>query len=99
MKRILASFIILALLGTPSADAQRWADDSASNTQQSGNILTLANVRKKLQRDQGGRYIDAELIRKPGGGAEYHVAWEKNGRKLLFVVDAYSGRLIRTSGG
>jgi len=99
MKRFFALFVILALLGMPPAHAQRWADDSASNTQQAGNILTLANVRKRLQREHGGRYIDAELIRKSGGGAEYHVAWEKNGRKLLFVVDAYTGQLIRTSGG
>ena len=99
MKRILASLAIVGLLGAPSVSAQRWADDGESNIQRDENILPLANVIKKLQREQAGRYIDAELIRKPGGGSEYHVAWEQNGRKLLFVVDAQSGEVIRTGGG
>lgn len=99
MKRILASLLVLACLGTPVVSAQSWAPSDANSARQNGDIIPLPKIIKQLKREHGGRHIDAELISKANGGSEYHIAWEKDGRKLLFVVDAKSGRVIRTSGG
>ena len=99
MIRILASLMAIALLGAPTVSAQSWAPGDARDARQNGDIIPLANIIKQLKRQHGGQYLGAELFSKPGGGSEYHVSWEKDGRKLLFVVDAQSGRVIRTSGG
>ena len=99
MKRIIASLFLVASLGTPIVAAQSWAADDARSARQNGDIIPLAKIIKELKREHGGQYLEAELFSKPGGGSEYHIAWEKNGRKLLFVVNAQSGDLIRTSGG
>ena len=99
MKRILASLLILSCIGTPVVSAQSWAAGDSRNARQNGDIIPLPNIIRQLKREHGGRHIDAELISKSGGGAEYHIAWEKDGRKLLFVVDAKTGRVIRTRGG
>ena len=99
MKRILASLFAIALLGAPAVSAQSWAPDDARDARQNGDIIPLATIIRRLKSQHGGQYLGAELFSKPGGGSEYHVSWEKNGRKLLFIVDAKSGRVIRTSGG
>lgn len=99
MKRVLASVMMVALLGAPAVSAQSWAAGNDKNSRQDKDILPLASVIKKLQREQGGRYIDAELIAQSSGRAQYHITWEKDGRKIVFVVDAQSGRIVRQSGG
>lgn len=99
MKRFIASLFMVALLGTPVVSAQNWAPGDARDARQSGQTIALAEIIRKLKREHGGQYLDAQLFSKPGGGSEYHIAWEKNGRKLMFVVDAQSGVVTRTSGG
>jgi uncharacterized membrane protein YkoI len=99
MKRIFASLLILSCLGTPVVSAQSWAAGDARSARQNGDIIPLAKIIKQLKREHGGQYLEAELFSKPNGGSVYHIAWEKNGRKLLFVVDAKSGNVIRSSGG
>lgn len=99
MKRLFASLIVLALIGTPAVSAQSWAPDDARNARQNGEIIPLAKIINQLKREHGGQYLEAELFSKPEGGSEYHIAWEKDGRKLLFIVDAQSGAVVRTSGG
>ena len=99
MKRVLASLFAIALLGGGTVSAQSWAPGDARDARQNGEIIPLARIIRQLKSEHGGQYLGAELFSKPTGGSEYHVSWEKNGRKLLFIVDAQSGRVIRTSGG
>ena len=99
MKRVLVSFLLAGLLMGAEATAQRWASEDDRVTRQSEAIIPLESIVKKLLREKGGRHLDSELISKPGGRAEYHITWEKDGRKIKFVVDAQSGRIIRESGG
>lgn len=100
MKRILASLMVLALLGAPMAAAQSWAPGDARNARQSGDIIPLRDIIKKLKSEYGGEYIDLRgLFSKSGGGSEYHIDWQKDGRKFLFIVDAQTGKARRSSGG
>lgn len=99
MMRLVAAFFMFALLGSPDVSAQSWAAGDARNARQKGETIPLAVIIKKLESEHGGQYLKADLFSKPGGGTEYHISWEKNGRKILFVVDAKTGRVIRTNGG
>lgn len=99
MKRILALVLLACpFLGMP-ANAQSWAGEESRSARQDDAIIPLASVIKKLLKEQGGRYLDGELKKKSNGRSEYHITWEKNGRKIEFVVDARNGRIIRRSGG
>lgn len=99
MKRIIAFLAILLLLGTSPVSAQSWAPSDARSARQSGDIIPLRDVIRKLQREMGGRYLDAKLMSRSGGKSEYHIDWEKDGRKFVVVVNAQTGRVIRTSRG
>lgn len=99
MKWILALFVALTMLSMPVAQAQSWAPDAARDARQSGDIIPLRDIIQRIKRERGGRHLDAQLFSKPGGGSEYHIDWEKDGRKFLIVVDAQTGRVIRSSRG
>ncbi len=87
------------LMGTQPVSAQSSAHAYVHKVRQSNDIVPLRSIIKRIQRERGGRYLDAELKRKSGGRAEYHIDWEKNGRKFIFIVDARTGRIIRSIGG
>lgn len=104
MKRILASLAVMALASAPALDpaatAQSWAPSDARNARQSGDIIPLRDIIRRLKQEYGGNYVDLQGLKSDGrGGSQYHIDWEKDGRKFVFVVDAKSGRVIRSSGG
>ena len=99
MNRLLASLAVLALFVSPAISAQSWAAEDARSASKRGDVIPLANVIKRLKQQHGGSYLDGELIFERNDKAVYHISWEKDGRKILFVVDAVTGSVIRTSGG
>lgn len=99
MNRILASLVALTLSFSPAIAAQSWAAEDARNANKRGDVISLEKVINKLKKEHGCCYLEGELIFKSDDEAVYHISWEKNGRKVLFVVDAVTGRVIRTSGG
>ena len=99
MNRLLASLAVLALFVSPAISAQSWAAEDVRNASQLGDVIPLEQIINKLKREHGGNYLEGELIFKSDDAAEYHIWFEKNGRKILFVVDAVTGNVIRTSGG
>lgn len=99
MNRLLASLAVLALFVSPAIAAQSWAAEDVRNASKRGDVIPLAKIIKKLKQTHGGSYLDGELIFKPNDTAVYHISWEKDGRKILFVVDAVTGNVIRSSGG
>lgn len=99
MNRIFASLAVLALFVTPAIAAQSWAAENVRESDKRGDVIPLQKIIQKVEREQGGKYLEGELIFKPNNEAVYHIYVEKNGRKILFVVDAVTGKVIRTSGG
>ncbi len=104
MKRSLIIMVVLAALLAPPAAAQNWGDSfspgQARDARQSGDIVPLRDIIRRLENQHGGRYLDAALFSRPGGGSEYRIDWiTEDGRKVMFVVDAQTGRVISTRGG
>lgn len=100
MKRILASLAVLALLGAPPVSAQSWAPNDARNARQSGDIIPLRDIIRQLKRSHGGSYLNADLLSRGGGKSEYRIDWvTDDGRKMQFIVDAQTGRVLRSSRG
>ena len=99
MNRLFVSLAVLALFVPPAIAAQSWADEEVRRASKRGDVIPLAQIINQLKREHGCCYLDGELIFKSGDKAEYHISWEKNGRKILFIVDAVTGNVIRTSGG
>lgn len=99
MNRILISFAALMLFGATPVSAQGDLRAEIDTVRQSNDIVPLREVIQRIKRQRGGRYLDAELKRRSGGKAEYHIDWEKDGRKFVVIVDAKSGRIIRSTGG
>ncbi|MEM6410114.1 MAG: PepSY domain-containing protein [Pseudomonadota bacterium] len=93
--------IAATLIAQPVAAQNSWQSysDGARQSRQNGDIIPLRDIIRRLERQYGGRYVNAELFSRSGGGSEYRIEWiNSEGRKVLFVVDAQSGRVIRTQG-
>lgn len=104
MKRLFVLFAVLTALLAPPVVAQGWGNSfspgQARDARQNGDIVPLRDIIRRLEREHGGRYLNAELFSREGGGSEYRIDWiTEDGRKVLFVVDAQTGRIIRTRGG
>jgi len=101
-RRFVFLAVAAAMLAQPVV-AQNWGQSfsqGARDARQSGNIVPLRDILRQLERQHGGEYLDANLYSSPGGGSEYHIDWKtRDGRKVTFVVNAQSGRVIRTQGG
>ncbi|MEL6324871.1 MAG: PepSY domain-containing protein [Pseudomonadota bacterium] len=104
MKKVIFILAVMAAAVAPVSMAQNWGQsfspNQARDARQSGDIVPLRDIIRRLQRQHGGRYLDANLYSKSGGGSEYHIDWlTEDGRKVVFVVDARSGRVTSTRGG
>ncbi|MCI4646428.1 MAG: peptidase [Hyphomonadaceae bacterium] len=83
-----------------SAQAQSFTPVEPSASGQSDNYVPLKDIFARLKAQYGGYQLDADLYSTGNGGAEYRIEWmARDGRRLRIVVDARSGRTIRTSGG
>ncbi len=103
MKRSAALLLSAAMLSALPAEAQRWGNSyspgQARDEVQRGNNVPLNRIYRDLQQRYGGRSLGAELFSRQGGGSDYHITWlTGDGRRMLVVVDAQTGRIRRTSG-
>lgn len=100
------SLLLAALAATVAgpallaANAQSFTPSDRRDTARAADIVPLREVFTMLKDRHGGYQLDAELFSTTGGGVEYRVEWMSGGgRRMRIVVDARSGRIIRSSGG
>jgi uncharacterized membrane protein YkoI len=103
MKNTVAACVLIGLLAHAPAGAQEWghafSPAEARDAVKEGRNLPLSRIFKDLKADFGGYQLGAELFSKEDGGSEYHIDWmTKDGRKMVFVVDAETGDIIDKSG-
>ena len=90
---------LTAGLGAPAL-AQSFTPVEPRSDTQTADLVPLKEIFARLQAEYGGYQVDADLFSTGGGGAEYRIEWmARDGRRLRIVVDARTGRTIRTSGG
>lgn len=79
---------------------QSFSPGQAHDAVRSGDIVPLKEIFARLEREFGGYQLDVELFSTSGGGSEYRIVWmDDDGRRLRIVVNAQTGRIVRTSGG
>lgn len=103
MMRLVISLLALAAFSLP-ASAQspfghNWTPREAYDARKDGDIMALGDVIKQLRSQYGGRYLNARLNGKGTQSPRYIIDWELNGRKVIFTVDARSGRVLNQRGG
>ncbi|MEM9740394.1 MAG: hypothetical protein AAF829_11035 [Pseudomonadota bacterium] len=82
------------------ADAQSFTPGDTRNSGRSADIVPLRDVFARLKERFGGYQLDAELFSTSGNGSEYRIEWMSGeGRRMRIVVNAQTGRIIRSSGG
>lgn len=99
--------VLLAALATTllapitfGANAQSFTPGDPRDNSRAADVVPLREVFARLKDRYGGYQLDAELFSTSGGGSEYRIEWMSGeGRRLRIVVDARSGRIIRSSGG
>jgi len=74
--------------------------DQAREAVKTGRTVPLARIQQDLRKRYGGSMMDADLYAKSGGSSEYSIKWiDRDGRRLIILVDAQSGRVVRESRG
>ena len=100
--RILASFAVLALVaaGPSAADAQSGRAVLGFGQDRGGGAhVPLAQVLRSIASRHPGRHLNT-TTGDYGGRRAYFVQWQmENGRVVVFVVDAESGREVGRQGG
>lgn len=82
------------------AGAQSFTPMNPQGSNPSDSYVPLKDIFARLKERYGGYQLDADLFSTGGGGAEYRIEWmDRNGRRMHIVVDARTGRILRTSGG
>jgi len=90
-----------ALLVPPEghAVAQSFTPGDTRNTGPQLDIVPLREIFATLKDRYGGYQLDAELF-STASGSEYRIDWMSgDGRRMRIVVNAQTGRILRTSGG
>ena len=87
-------------LGPDSLGANwRPQQDEARQGVRSGRYIPLSRVLDEIRRTNPGRQLVAGLESEPDGRAVYRVRWAAaNGRRLDYIVDAETGRILRAEG-
>ena len=104
MKRLLAIAVLAAALAGPTAaDAQGGGRPALGFGQDQarggGRQVPLAQVLRNIGSRYPGRHLNTTMG-ESGGRAAYFVQWQmENGRVVVFVVDAETGREIGRQGG
>lgn len=89
-------------MATP-VSAQGWGNSftpgEARDARRKGDIVPLSRIFQQLKSRYGGYQLDAELFSRPGGGSDYRIVWmTRDGRRMRFIVDAQTGRILSSSG-
>jgi len=111
MNRIAVLLASLCLSFAPAAFAQQsdgtdslgtdWSpqQDEARAAVQAGRHVPLAQVIEAIRKRTPGRQLDAG-IENEGGKPVYRVRWTtEKGRRIDYIVDARTGRILRADGG
>lgn len=109
MKRavLILSALAIGFSAPAAAWAQRDRDSDRPGAEQnearegvrSGRIAPLSQVIAEIARRTPGRQLDARL-EQMGGMQVYRIMWSTNdGRRIDFIVDAQTGRIISQQGG
>ncbi len=96
----------LALLAAPPpalAQGAFWqlqlAPDGPRDAVQSGQVMPLREIVRRVQSSEPGELLDAQLVQ-AGGRAIYVILWlTPDGRRLQIDVDAQTGRILSRRGG
>ena len=90
---VVAAVLVAGWLDVGAADAQGCLTrDEARAALQSGEVLSLAQIRGQLSQSVGGRIISADLCR-AGGRYFYEVYVQVGGAVKRFRIDASSGAI------
>lgn len=88
---LLAALAVSPVLTIASGSDQ----DRARAALQAGEVLSLRTILERIERDQPGQVIEAELERK-GGRWIYELKLVQTGRQLIKLeIDASSGEILR----
>lgn len=100
MKRFLFAAAVICAVASPALGAQLGGgQDAARQGVQSGRQAPLSRVLAMLAQRYPGRQLNTTLG-ESGGRTVYFVQWQmKDGRVVVFVVDAESGQIIGQQGG
>lgn len=73
--------------------------DDARRAVREGRYVPLGQVIDAIRRQSPGRQLDAGIENEPGGQAVYRVRWAAaDGRRVDYIVDAVTGRILRAEG-
>ncbi len=62
-------------------------------------LWSLERVYAKLRKHYSGEALDAQLVRNPPDVVLYEVQWlTRDGRKVVFIVDAHDGNIVGARG-
>lgn len=88
--------LLAALAVSPVPTIASGSDqDRARAALQAGEVLSLRTILERIERDQPGQVIEAELERK-GGRWIYELKLVQTGRQLIKLeIDASSGEILR----
>jgi uncharacterized membrane protein YkoI len=95
MKRLLVVSALAAALAAPLAAAAQPQGAAA----EAGRQVPLSRVLAMIAQREPGRHLNTTMG-EAGGRPAYYVQWQKkDGRVVIYVVDAESGQIIGRQGG
>lgn len=101
------SLLALALIAAAPLSAQgqgafwrlQLAPDGPRDAVQSGQVMPLREIVRRVQASEPGELLDAQLVQ-AGGRSIYVILWlTPDGRRLELDVDAQTGRILSRRGG
>lgn len=100
---LLAALAVLASPPAVLAQGAFWqlqlAPDGPRDAVQSGQVMTLREIVRRVQASEPGELLDAQLVQ-AGSRAIYVILWlTPDGRRLQLDVDAQTGRILSRRGG
>jgi uncharacterized membrane protein YkoI len=77
----------------------RQQQDEARRAVREGRHVPLSRVIDEIRRQTPGRQLDAGIETDPSGATVYRVRWAAvDGRRIDYIVDAQTGRILRKEG-
>lgn len=100
---LLAALAVFASPPTAIAQGAFWqlqlAPDGPRDAVQSGQVMPLREIVRRVQSSEPGELLDAQLVQ-AGNRAIYVILWlTPDGRRLQLDVDAQTGRILSRRGG
>ena len=93
VRSFILAVAVAATLASP-ASAQRRDQDEAYEAARSGAILSLGEIKRRVDPQVRGRYIDHDF---DSGTRQYILKYMREGEKVTVEVDARNGNVLRRS--